>query len=210
MKCYVITIEPEKKIKNKVLNIKNKIFKEIGNQLYLQDPPHSTLYIGYFHDFLGDKFSKEIKSICKKYLPIPIEILKIDNFGKDIISGKESIFLSIKDRKNNIKKIQKDLLELMSKYRINEVPKRYDKSYKLLSKPLQDNINKYGYPFVGDILIPHISFGLFDNYKKAHKIITDLTRDFPYGHYKFNNLVFYELNETTEGLKKIASFSMNK
>ena len=207
MSCYVVTLEPEKKIADEIIRIKQKIQQEIGHQLYIRDPPHITLYLGYFKNSPDDILYETLKEIKEKLSPIEVAIGELDTFGKDIISKKETLFLTIEDKYEKIQKVQKVIIDSLNLYRTKKIPLRYKESYNSLNKTLKENIDKYGYPFVGEIFIPHISFGLF-NHPKSKEIIKKLISKFPYGNYKLNRIVIYRLNEETEELKKIRAFDV--
>ena len=207
MVCYVITLEPEKKIADEISGIKQKIHHKIGDQLYLRDPPHITIYLGYFKDSLNNVLNEASKKIKEQLSPIKVTIGELDTFGKDIISKKETLFLTVKDKENKIQKIQKIIIDSLSSSRTNETPLRYTESYESLDKTFKENIDKHGYPFIGEVFTPHISLGLFD-YPKAKEIIEELIEKFPYGDCELNRIVIYELNEKTEELKELEAFNI--
>ncbi len=202
MNQYVITLEPERKIAKEILAIKHKIRQSIGDQLYIKDPAHITIYLGYFRDIPASVLGEISKVIKAKFSPVDVIIGELSTFGKDIVSKKESLFLTVEDAEGKIQKIQKIIIDLFMPYRIDKMSPRYKDSYMQLDNELKENIDKCGYPFIENNFIPHISFGLFDH-SKSEEIIRKLIRRFPYGKHRLDRLVVYELDEKTEELKEL-------
>lgn len=67
---------------------------------------------------------------------------------------------------------------------------------------LNKNIEKYGYPFVGEIWQPHISIASF-NVQDFEKFYDSLNLSFPRGRYLLDSFVVYQLDEKSEKITEI-------
>lgn len=200
MPTYVITLIPEKKLCNIILNLKNKAKKIVGNQLYIDDLPHITLYIINVKESFFDDFEEKIS--LKKF---NIYISGWLNFLNDPITKKNTITFRIKKNKE-IDKYQKDIINLFDNIKKN-VSKRYKKMYPSLNKEFKNNIELYGYPFIGNIWKPHISIASFDK-ESFNKIYDNFKKIDINGSYYIDSLNIYKLDENKNKLKLLKRIKM--
>jgi hypothetical protein len=194
---YVFCLEPEKRLYNIIQKIKNNAKTAVGNKLYLNDPPHMTLYLGYF-DITPNKLREKLIDNLESN-EIPIELEKEEIFGPDPITKKKTLLVKIRDdsRLNNL---QKRIIKITKPHLSNQRLNRY-KNQKLAPN-LEKNVQEYGYPFVGEIWKPHISIASFD-IESFNQFYNKSKIDFPEGKYILNNFVIYELDEDIEEIKEL-------
>ena len=158
-------IEFEKKITNKILNQKKIVKKKFGNQIYLNHPVHLTLFT------LNIKRINELKKIYinnknKVSKPLQVSLIKPGIFYNDPLTGGHTFFHYIKKNK----KISEIQLRHLKK--INKKIFVYKKNNNLFkNKILKKNYRKYGFPFTGNVWIPHITVASIKNLKKNNKYI---------------------------------------
>lgn len=173
MKSYFVALTPNDRIRAEVAKTKLMIFERFGNQRFLLDKPHSTLYVGLAEDL------KEVETRLEKIISNQKIIkVEIDNdwqeFKEDKLAG-GGTNLALKfaeENKRHIINLQKKVVNSLNELRKNKIHIRYKNMQ--LSNPFMESIGKYGYPFVSsneikDILIPHISFCCFKLPKNAEK-----------------------------------------
>lgn len=200
--CYVITINPEPILFKKILAIKNAIKKEFGKQLYLDDDPHCTLYICKLNDeTIFNDFYKKFQNLNVENFKINISDWLI--FEKDPITFKKVLGCKLNNPKLN--NLQLEIVNFFQKYRKKEVIQRYKNVN--FSGELKNNLDKYGFPFVGEIWIPHISIGSFDEVV-FDKIWQKFKGEYPKGDYYMNSIVIYKLNELNNKLTKIKEINL--
>ena len=159
MPAYVITLEPEKVLFDRIVEIK-EIAKELcGPQTYLEDEPHITLYIAQCKDRM------EWQHLLQKYAEkIGQQVLRITDwhvFENDMGRTKHTLTCSLHKKNHEaLKKIQMDVIKIISPYREKRIIKRYEK--KEWKGILKENLKRYGFPFVGEIYHPHIGIAAFD------------------------------------------------
>ena len=158
-------IEFEKKITNKILNQKKIVKKKFGNQIYLNHPVHLTLFT------LNIKRINELKKIYinnknKVSKPLQVSLIKPGIFYNDPLTGGHTFFHYIKKNK----KISEIQLRHLKK--INNKLFVYRKNKDLFkNKVLKKNYRKYGFPFAGNVWIPHITVASIKNIKNDNEYI---------------------------------------
>ena len=152
----------------KILNLKKKIKKSFGNQPYLSHLPHCTL----FTINASNKLLKERKKF--KYISINsnyhrhILIKKTGLFSKDPITGGKTIYFRV-ERTPFLNLLQRKLLKNFSKFIIPNKAK-----FKL--KWMKTNNKKFGYPFVGNKWIPHLTLASLMNLDKKNEFFKNFLR----------------------------------
>lgn len=196
---YVFAIEPEEKLVKKIKDLKRRCKRLVGDQKYLEDPAHITLYLGRFTEI--QEFEQRIKEIAAGIQDIKFRIEGWESFRGDAVTGRDTLMCSIGEGKEALRKIQDLLVASTHDYREEGHLERYDTAD--LKGVLKDNLNKYGYPFVGDIWKPHISLASFD--KEAYdKVWGEIKDDCPTGTYAPGSLSIFVLK--VEGITRIRSF----
>ena len=143
-----IVLKLEKKVQQKIQNLKNIFKKKHKKYLYADDFPHLTLLT--LNTNLRDHQLKKVNfriSISN----IKIKILKPHVFKNDLLTGGNTFFYKVYKNKK--------LLELQL-YMANKF-KKYIKNTKINifnKKTLEyKSFKKYGFPFIGNHWIPHVS-----------------------------------------------------
>ena len=163
-----------------------------GNQRYLSDPPHCTLYVSLAEDL------NEVKEIIKYTIlnkkPINFTVLnEYQEFKQDqFAGGGTSLALKFDNFANkNIIDLQRKLITKLNTLRGNKVHPRYNNAD--LPIVLKNNINKYGFPFVGDVLIPHINFCSFNPPLFVERFKRIYSPNEFQGNFKFNKLGLFKI-----------------
>ena len=220
MTAYVITLEPEFELFSKIKELKSIARELVGKQLYLDDEPHLTLYIGEFNEFNNwDKeFSELVKRIKDNYITInkennkaiKIEIRGWQVFASDKVTNKNTLVCQLGDINiPTLRKIQEDVIICLNKYRKPDMLKRYKQAYENMDEILKENLNNYGYPFVGKIWDPHFGIASFDK-RAFDSIWYKLKEKRPKGFYTISAINIYELNQDTEELNLIKKYQLNQ
>lgn len=204
MTVYVITLEPEKKLSDKIKKLKKEAKSLVGNQLYLEDSPHMTIYISDFKDMRY--YDDELNNMVQNLKSFDLEVLGWLNFLNDEVTGKNAMTLEFKQSKELLD-IQKKIIDFFNKRRKNGIITRYSNVYDNINIYFKQNIDLYGYPFVGKIWKPHISIASFDK-KSFDKVWEKFSKLNLKGNYKAEFLCIYELEESTERLKRIKKISL--
>mgnify|MGYP001258455423 FL=1 len=140
-----VFLEPSSEIYN-LITKKKEFFKLTGfNQNFVEDPPHCTLFHGYF---------KNPQHIIKEFNNL--KITKIDKFKieetlvfeNDYMNGYDTLAYKIE---NNLS-LNELQIELIKKFKPDE-PFKFEN----LDSKYFDSLKIFNYPFIGELLIPHIT-----------------------------------------------------
>ena len=208
MPVYVFVLEPEKKLSRMIKAFKEEALAKVGNQLYLKDAPHSTLYISNFKqiDEWHDEFCSLIEEIKKEESPIKISFKGWHTFEDDPITKKDTLACEIRNNKQ-LFAVQKKLILFLKKYRNKGLIERYERIYKNAPKDIKDNLDKYGYPFAGKIWRPHISIASFDK-ASLNELLKHPLGELPRKSYKIEFISIYELDEKDDKLSLVRRYPL--
>tara|TARA_Y100000996_G_scaffold415583_1_gene411417 strand:+ start:3264 stop:3908 length:645 start_codon:yes stop_codon:yes gene_type:complete len=138
-------LEPSSEIYD-LITKKKELFKLTGlNQNFVEDTPHCTLFHGYFNNphFIIEEFNN-------------LKITKVDKFKiketlvfeNDHLTGYDTLAYKI-DNNSSLNKVQ---VELIKKFKPDN-PFKFEN----LESKYFDSLKKFNYPYVGELLIPHIT-----------------------------------------------------
>ena len=179
-------IEFDKKIKNIILQKKKEVKQKFGFQTYLDHPVHLTLFTIYINNI--SKLKKTYLNLTHKISkPFYIYFTNPGIFRNDPLTGGDTFFYKIKKNRkiselqiNHLKKINKNL----------KVFKK--KEYIFKDVILKKNYKAYGFPFVGDIWIPHVTVASIKNFNDR-KFVREFLSFKPKLKYKIKEIKFYKI-----------------
>lgn len=194
MNTYVITLEFEEYLTSQINILKDLIYKNVGEQQYLFDIPHLTLYISEFQNFIiwEKDYLKFLESLIFDDFTI-----KIDDwveFKNDVITKKHTIACGISNI-HKLQEFQKQIIEFLNQFRDKTVIiDRFHSNFSRFNDIEKENIMKYGFPFVGDIWVPHITLASVnkDDYKPIKE---KLKNQCPKGSYKLKSIDIQKLTD---------------
>lgn len=204
IQAYFVALTPDYELEAKVAIAKLGILTRFGNQTYLPDPPHCTLYVALTENL--EEVKKRLEQIASESKSIKLEVANDwQEFKEDkLAGGGTSLALKFREQdKSSIIALQKRVVNDLNELRQNKIHPRY-KGIEL-PQPLKESVEKYGYPFVSSldqnpILIPHINLCAFNSpeYAEEFKKITPIS-EFT-GPSTLNRLSLYRVypNDKTE------------
>ena len=188
---------PEYNLTREVESIKS-FFKENSKiNKYLNHLVHSTIYVFETEEINLDSLIEIFVSLRHDLTPVSTQINKWRIFEDDILTGLNTLCLEVELTKNLLLS-QKTIVESLHKF----ISIRNWNNFK---GDLKFSNEKYGYPFVGDHWIPHITIGSLD--LKPDIILNDIKPLFYFPKkIKFNNLSMYIINGDSHTLIKTIQF----
>lgn len=177
------------KINKKILSEKNKVKKKFGNQIYLNHPVHLTLFtLNILKISELRKIYSQKKIIYKK--PLSIKFDKPGIFYNDPLTNGHTIFYHVKKNKK-LHEIQLRNLKEINK-KINVIK---NEKYSFNNKTLRKNYMKFGFPFAGNIWIPHITIASINKNKKSEPFLKKFLNSKINLKCFVNELSFYKINK---------------
>ena len=184
-------------LKNNVESIKSFFKTKSKESKYLNHLVHSTLYVFEIEsDKIKDVIEK-FQSLQKVLSPVSSKINKWRVFENDILTNLNTLCLEIES--------SKDLFSLQMNIATSFLEFRLKKTNTDFEGLLKESYNKYGYPFVGEHWIPHITIGSLDIEKKKLTDFSEGMLNFPRG-IKINNLGLFKIEADSNSLIKRIEF----
>ncbi len=178
-----------KKIEKNILSKKTKVKVKFGDQIYLNHPVHLTLFtisiksinsLKKIYMNLGNGFSK------KKF---KININKTGAFLNDPLTKGHTLYYGIK-KNNLLTKLQMKHLKLINK----KIYVSKNLNLKINSK-IKKNYKKYGFPFSGNIWIPHITIASIKDISEKNEFIKKFLKLKVNLSSEVDNIKFYRVNK---------------
>jgi hypothetical protein len=191
---YFAALEPDDDRRAKVLGWKRRVFDLVGPQLYLDDPPHITLFLAVYPPFsdlptvVGD-LAGEIR------LP-PLEIAGWHVFEADALTDRNTLVCDLSSASRDALRCAQQaavaaLAGLRDRVRTRA---RYEAAWQRLSGVEQSNVESFGFPFVGPIWHPHVSIASIQrkDWAAVWSAFADVS---PAGPFRLPWLALYRLEE---------------
>ena len=188
---------PEYGLVREVETIKSFFKEKSKKNKYLNHLVHSTIYVFETEEINLDSVIEIFELLRNDLTPLSIQINNWRVFEDDVLTGLNTLCLEVELTKNLIL-FQKKIVESLHKF----ITIRNRNNFK---GDLKFSNEKYGYPYVGDHWIPHITIGSLD--LKPGMILNDIKPffDFP-KKIKFNNLSIYSIDGDSHTLIKKKEF----
>jgi 2'-5' RNA ligase len=184
MTKYVITLQPGERAAEAIASLKARVRDLVGDQQYLDDEPHVTLYVGDLDVDPGSDID----------LPHPDErafdISDWKVFRNDVVTNNHT--LTCKVESPGIKTYQKQIATMLAPHRREEMVERFVDAYDSFDERRQRNLSEYGFPFVGDGWIPHLTVASIRP-EDFEAVWSRLQDEVPTGEYEFRSVKLYEL-----------------
>lgn len=196
VKCFCALI-PDKGTYEHISGLKAKTKKLIGDQQYLNDPPHITLFVGDY-DVKNISFNESDISILTD---LEFQLKDWLIFKEDPVTGKTSLNISLTEKNQLLlRNFQESLIKNFLKHNSKKIIERYKDAN--LTKEQSDNLKKYGYPFIGEGWIPHLSIASIDP-KKFDKAFSELKKDLKPIKFKIKKITLNKIDKNDEIIKII-------
>jgi 2'-5' RNA ligase len=160
---FFIALTPEKELYDKVKELKLRLFKTVGERIYLLDPPHLTLCVGNADDKNIDMMFTELEMLARIKSNIDINLIGWLIFYNDPATQKNFLCLKLDEPSvHALRHVQLEVLKILARHKSDENALRYN-DIKNFNAAQQSALVKYGYPYVGEGWIPHIGICPLDD-----------------------------------------------
>jgi len=187
----------ESGLKNYVESFKLFFSSKCEISKYLNHSAHSTIYVFDVEANKLDDVIFEFEDLQKSLIRLSSHISKWSVFENDILTSLNTLCLEI-ELTNELKALQMSVVKSLYKFHLQNKNINFEGD-------LQFSNIKYGYPFVGDHWIPHITIGSLD-------IIPERLLDYSEGllpfpkEIKINNLGLFKIEGDSHKLIKKIEF----
>lgn len=187
---YVVTLSPDAQSTESVERLKSRVRSMVGLQQYLDDEPHVTLYVG---DLTVDPASEVA------FPPLDqtaFEVTGWEVFRNDTVTGNHTLACRLEGV--GLNDYQQCVAATLATYRNRPMIERFEDAYGDFDEKQQENLEEYGYPFIGAGWIPHLTVASIDP-DDFETVWMELEGEAPIGEYMFESLAVYELTDNNLG-----------
>jgi hypothetical protein len=177
---------PNNKFQKEIILLKSFFNKIVEKQKYLDHMVHSSIYVCELEEKYLDIVIKRFVDLKKNNSNFSLEITNWIIFENDPLTNLNTLALKI-NYSDELKMLQTNIVSALSKYSLKNknfnLEKNYLKSYK-----------QYGFPFVGNQWIPHITIGSLDINRKEILAMCEKRISFP-RRLTLDNLGIFKIDE---------------
>ncbi|MFP4656566.1 MAG: 2'-5' RNA ligase family protein [Candidatus Woesearchaeota archaeon] len=146
-------MEPEKRLSDEINRCKIAAKNIVCEHKFLDDPPHLTIIVSQVEN--KEQWEDRFWNIASRYHKFTLEVTGWHVFEE---TGNMKTLACDVEKTQDLSEFQKEISLLLKQYKNGRLS-RYDD---IKDPVLLSNVEEYGFPFVGDIWLPHISIGSFN------------------------------------------------
>ena len=141
-------------LKTSILLLKSHFLKKGIKSKYLDHFAHLTFYVFETASSNLETVIDSFSAIKQDFNSLKISLSGLNVFEDDILTGLNTLYYEV-EKSNNLSQLQLQIVESLCPYvEVNEM-----KNFK---GNFHQSYRKWGYPFVGNIWIPHVTIGSVD------------------------------------------------
>jgi len=152
-----VALEPEPALAELIRQLKEQTRALVGDQLYLADSPHLTVYLSVFPTPAAvlDRWPK----IAQRNDDLTIHLTGWHAFEADALTGNQTLACDIAAYdKKRLRPLQCEIIELLAPVRdAIAARERFAERTEFLTSEERRSVEQYGFPYVGDGWQPHLT-----------------------------------------------------
>jgi len=152
-----LALTPDPRFAAAVKKYKARVREAVGPQLYLDDPPHMTLYLAVFTD--GESLLERLARALGD-IPTPrAELVGWHLFADDALTGQQTLVCDFRpEDKETLRQVQAAVVAGAAPLRdAAATAARYAGRFDKLSPAEATHVHRVGFPFVGPQWHPHVT-----------------------------------------------------
>lgn len=152
-----ISLEPDAALSSLVSGYKRRVAALAGDQLYLTDPPHTTLYLAAFNDL--EAVLAALKRASAKIEAIDVALEGWFVFYNDALTGNHTLVCHWSEASRRAAQaIQGAVIKELAPLRHAPATEaRFAASWDRLSLDQQRSVTAFGFPYTGEAWHPHLT-----------------------------------------------------
>lgn len=152
-----LSLEPDARLAALVRGYKRRVQQLVGDQLYLSDPPHTTLYLAAFNDL--NRVAKALLRFATQVEPISVSLIGWHVFSNDALTGNHTLVCHWSEASQRAARaIQSGVLKCLAPHRDPKVTEaRFAPRWRSLTTAQQKSVLEKGFPFTGESWHPHLT-----------------------------------------------------
>jgi hypothetical protein len=152
-----LALEPDEPFAAEVLGWKERVRRLVGEQRYLDHPPHLTLCMSVFR--VEADLAGPIEGLCRDLAAPAVTIRGWHVFEGDRLTGGHTLVCDVApETREPLRRVQEETIAAVAPLRDPDATRTcYDESWHRLSDEERANVTRCGFPFVGPIWHPHVT-----------------------------------------------------
>lgn len=199
-----VALEPDAGTIERIWRYKRQTESLVGPQLYLDHPPHMTLYVGVFPDF--DAVLEATRTLAASWIAPELTLDGWQTFLGDALTGNNTLTLKFAEADcERLRGLQRQLVETLAPLRdVAATERRIGGRMSSLAESEQRDARQFGFPYVGAGWKPHLTVASIRAEDWA-SVAEKLLRESPAGTVSCPRLQVYRLvDEHPELVESIA------
>ena len=168
-----LSLDPGSGIDTLLLRYKREIRDLVGEQLFLNDPPHLTAYLAAFAQ--QEPVQATAADLAAEFSAIEMQVVGWHVFTSDPLTGGNTLVFQLSERsQSELRGFQQRLIEEFAPLRDRSATmSRYLRQFHKLSRERRDSIEECGFPFTGADWHPHYTVASIrpDDWKVASQVL---------------------------------------
>ena len=206
-KKLFLGVEPDVTCYQHIIEYKELVYNKIGHQRFLDDTPHVTLYLAQFDN--ESQVIERLECVSGQIKAIEAAITNWHVFYNDPLTNEHTIVCDFNiSSQMALKQLQIQLIQSIAPLRnVSDTTSGYLGQWARMNEIQRNNIDSYGFPFIGDIWHPHMTIASvkpeqFDN------VWPTLNTSTPNASMRFNKIYLFEVHKGA--IEKIGAFNLAK
>ena len=152
-----ISLDPDETLEQRIYQYKSEVRELVGDQLFLADPPHLTVYLSVFAD--EEAVVSAIESQRAKFQIDSLNIVGWHIFEADSLNGNNTLVCQIDDLAvDTLRRLQSNVISTVSNLRDTAATcARFEPRWQALTEEQRSCVTQQGFPYVGDGWHPHFT-----------------------------------------------------
>lgn len=149
--------QPDAAFDAKLRALKDRVLSIVGPQLYLNHPPHLTLYLASFPS--ENEVAAETERWVSETTPLQLVVVRWHVFRGDALTGNHSLVCELHPKDEvNLREHQAELIRRIAPLRdVAASTQRFEASRGRLSPQEWRSVQDCGFPYVGSLWRPHFT-----------------------------------------------------
>jgi len=203
--CF-LALEPDEQFGKRVIAYKRQVRQLVGDQLYLDHPPHLTLLVAAFPP--GVDLSDAVAGVAAGATAPTVGTCGWHVFERDRLTGRNTLVCDVSpEGRRVLEEIQRRAVAAVAPLRDPVATRsRYDTAWQGLSEAERAGVEAFGFPFVGPAWHPHVTIASVRR-EDWHRVWPDLAADPPVATVCFHHLAVYRVADTRPVLVERFAFA---
>ena len=204
-KPVFVALRPDPRLNELVQGYKDRTRTLVGPQLYLDDPPHLTVFLSSFSPSF--RAAPLLRDLVTSAPPPAVRLVGWHTFEADALTGRNTLVCAIHpDDKQTLRGFQARVVEALSPHRdIGATNARFAGRLQHLIPEQRENVARFGFPFLAAGWEPHFTVASIDP-PRWGELLADLGPRPPHGTYNCAAVEEYELDGITPRLRERIEF----